>query len=328
LRLANSLLAGCVVTLGLPALLLAQGNPANEPAAAVVNGQAIPKKSVDRALKGVRPDDMARARAEVMDFLIDNTLIDQYLVQQKTAVDDKEFEARLGEIKKEIEKSKKTLEQVLKDLDMSEAEFRAQVLADQRWEKFALAQSSDANLKAMFQSSPEVFDGSMVRARHILLTPPDNDPKTMETLRTQLAEMRKQIEDKATAAAAKLPATADAVTRQQEYNKQLEEAFSGLARDKSACPSKRDGGDINWFPRTGSMVEPFAAAAFALKPYQMSQPVQTQFGMHLILVTAKKPGQEVKFDQVKEEVREVYCNKLRDHLVAQLRKAATIQIAK
>src|SRR5262249_11731361 len=133
---------------------------------------------------------------------------------------------------------------------------------------------------------------------------------------------------KAAAAAAKLPATADTLTRQQERNKQLEEAFAEVARDKSACPSKRDGGDINWFPRIGSMVEPFASAAFALKPYEMSQPVQTQFGMHLILVTARKPGQEVKFEQVKDEVREVYCNKLRDSLVAQLRKAATIQISK
>ena len=236
MRLAISQLAVCIVLIGAPAFLVAQTNPKNEPVAAVVNGQAIPRKSIDRALKGVRPDDMERARAEIIDFLIDNTLIDQYLLQQKVAVDDKELEGRLVEIKKEIEKSKKTLEQVLKDLDMSEAEFRAQVVADQRWEKFALAQSTDANLKAMFERNPEVFDGSMV--------------------------------------------------------------------------------------------EPFANAAFALKPYEMSQPVQTQFGMHLILVTARKPGQEVKFEQVKDEVREVYCNKLRDNLVAQLRKAATIQISK
>src|SRR5262249_32027064 len=145
-----------------------------------------------------------RARAEIMDFLIDNTLIDQYLLQQKVSVDEKELDNRLIEIKKEIEKSKKTLEQVLKDLDMSEAEFRAQVMADQRWEKFALVQSNDANLKAMFDRSPEVFDGSMVRARHILLMPSDNNPKTIETLRAQLLDIRRQVEEKAAASAAKL----------------------------------------------------------------------------------------------------------------------------
>src|SRR5262245_8108795 len=111
LRLAISLLAVCMVLIGTPAFLVAQTNPKNEPVAATVNGQAIPKKSVDRALKGVRPDDMERARAEIMDFLIDNTLIDQYLLQQKVSVDEKELDNRLIEIKKEIEKSKKTLEQ-------------------------------------------------------------------------------------------------------------------------------------------------------------------------------------------------------------------------
>ena len=52
------------------------------------------------------------------------------------------------------------------------------------------------------------------------------------------------------------------------------------------------------------MVEPFARAAFALKPYTMSDVVQTQFGCHLILVTDRKAGQEVKFADVKDEVRE------------------------
>ena len=66
-----------------------------------------------------------------------------------------------------------------------------------------------------------------------------------------------------------------------------------------------------WFPRIGSMVEPFAKAAFAMKPFQMSEVVTTQFGYHLILVTGRKAGQPVKFADVKEEVKEVYGTKLR-----------------
>jgi hypothetical protein len=44
------------------------------------------------------------------------------------------------------------------------------------------------------------------------------------------------------------------------------------------------------------------------------------------LVTARKTGQATKFEDVKEEVREVYCNNLRDGLVAQQRKSAKITI--
>jgi peptidyl-prolyl cis-trans isomerase C len=301
---------------------------ADTPPAAIVNGQPISEAAVARPLKRIgEKDDRAKARAEILDFLIENALIDQYLVQQKTVVDQKEVDARLTEIKKEIEKSGQTYVKVLQSLEMTEAEFAAQILADLRWEKFASAQSTDKNLKALFDQSADMFDGSMVRARHILLTPNLKDAKAMESARAELIQYRKLVEAKAADAVGKLPATADNLTREQERQKQIIQAFSDLARDKSACPSKRDGGELNWFPRAGSMVEAFAKAAFALKPFEMSDPVQTQFGYHLILCTDRKPGQSAKFEDVKEEVREVYCNRLREYLVSELKKTARIEIA-
>ena len=64
-------------------------------------------------------------------------------------------------------------------------------------------------------------------------------------------------------------------------------AFEDLARDYSKCPSGRDGGDLRWFGK-GMMVKPFEDAAFALSELgEISQPVQTQFGWHLIQLTGK-----------------------------------------
>ena len=51
------------------------------------------------------------------------------------------------------------------------------------------------------------------------------------------------------------------------------------------------------------MVEPFAKAAFALKPYEMTDVVATEFGYHLILVTARKQGTPKKFEEVKGTCR-------------------------
>lgn len=63
------------------------------------------------------------------------------------------------------------------------------------------------------------------------------------------------------------------------------EDFAGLAKQHSKCPSGRNGGDLGSFDR-GRMVKPFEDAAFALNIGDISEPVQTQFGYHLIMRTA------------------------------------------
>jgi len=72
------------------------------------------------------------------------------------------------------------------------------------------------------------------------------------------------------------------------------------------------------------MVEPFSKAAFALRPFQMSDIVQTQFGYHLILLLDRKPGKDVKFEDVKANVKDVYLDRMRESLVQGLRSKARI----
>ena len=63
-------------------------------------------------------------------------------------------------------------------------------------------------------------------------------------------------------------------------------SFADIAQAVSLCPSGKNGGDLGFFGK-GMMVKPFEDAAFALEVGEVSQPVQTQFGWHLIQLTDK-----------------------------------------
>src|SRR5262249_7653269 len=152
-----------------------------------------------------------------------------------------------------------------------------------RWEVFVNQKATDAALKELYAKEPEMFDGSQVRARHILLTPPLTDAQACQQAQNQLAQAKQQIEKQVADGLAKLPPKGDHVARERERQRLTDEASGAAARDKSACPSKERGGAVGWFPRGGSMVEPFAKAAFATKLYQISDVVKTQYGYHLVL---------------------------------------------
>lgn len=81
--------------------------------------------------------------------------------------------------------------------------------------------------------------------------------------------------------------------------------FMTLAASKSSGPSGPEGGDLGFFG-PGQMVPPFEKAAYALPVGTYTkEPVETQFGWHVIQVTEKRPQPQPAFDQVKEQVRQV-----------------------
>ena len=94
-------------------------------------------------------------------------------------------------------------------------------------------------------------------------------------------------------------------------------SFDEVARAVSLCPSAPQGGDLGEFQR-GQMVPEFEAAAFALKePGDISEPVQTRFGWHIIRLEGRVPAAPVPFDQVKPQIlQEVENDKISELLKA------------
>ncbi|MGD2063015.1 MAG: peptidylprolyl isomerase, partial [Nitrospirota bacterium] len=94
------------------------------------------------------------------------------------------------------------------------------------------------------------------------------------------------------------------------------EDFAEVAKEVSTGPSAPQGGDLGVFGK-GRMVPAFEEAAFALKKDEVSQPIQTQFGWHIIQVTEIQGGTPPTFEQIKGRLAQ---RMMQEHMRAELQK--------
>ncbi len=103
------------------------------------------------------------------------------------------------------------------------------------------------------------------------------------------------------------------------------EKFDDLAKKYSLDGSKDYGGDLGYFTAP-EMVPEFSKAAFALKAGEISQPVKTDFGWHIIKLEDRKKGAAQPFDQVKSAIRNVLLRKKVQDVMAEIRKTSKVEI--
>jgi peptidyl-prolyl cis-trans isomerase C len=101
------------------------------------------------------------------------------------------------------------------------------------------------------------------------------------------------------------------------------EDFAKVATELSKDPGG-EGGDLGWFTKD-RMVPEFADAAFKLEPGQISEPVKSQFGWHIIKVEEKRMKTFPPFDQVKDQAARFVAQKAQSELITSLRKEAKIE---
>ena len=104
------------------------------------------------------------------------------------------------------------------------------------------------------------------------------------------------------------------------------ESFEELAKTLSTGPSGKNGGELGWF-KPESMVPPFSEAAKQLKPGNYSkQPVETQFGWHVILLNELRQTPPPSFEAMKTELRTLIAAEGIREKVSELRSSAKIEI--
>lgn len=102
--------------------------------------------------------------------------------------------------------------------------------------------------------------------------------------------------------------------------------FATVAKSKSTGPSGRNGGDLGYFGFK-QMVPPFAKAAFALKPGEITtEPVQTQFGWHVIKVEDRRVAGGEDFEQASQRIRQELTEQAYKDTLAELRSRAKIDV--
>ena len=103
------------------------------------------------------------------------------------------------------------------------------------------------------------------------------------------------------------------------------EDFAKVAAETSKDPgSKAEGGDLGWFTKE-RMVPEFANAAFAMKPGQVSDPVKSQFGWHVIKVEEKRTKPQPTLDELKEQIDQHLIRKSQQDMILKLRSEAKVE---
>lgn len=97
----------------------------------------------------------------------------------------------------------------------------------------------------------------------------------------------------------------DSEDKAKEIIKEIEEglSFEDAAVKHSSCPSKEQGGDLGEFSR-GKMIPEFENVAFAMEIDTISEPVQSQFGYHIIKLVNKKEEEQSTYEEVKDQINQ------------------------
>ncbi len=288
---------------------IAQAPPAPNKAAAVVDGAPITMAEVDAILKQAGPTptpltevQRRQRQMEALEALIDDLLLQNFLRTNGPPIALSEVEKKRAELAEALKKEGKTLQDYYKESGQNDAQLRTNIVSMLQWLAYVKEHVTEADTKQYYVENKDFFDRVMVRASHIVMRVSPSAPDSeRQAVRAKLQALRQDI-----------------------LSNKID--FAEAAKKHSQCTSAPGGGDIGFFSRKLEVEEAFGKAAFALQVGDISDIVETDYGMHLIKVTARKPGQPSDYAKIKEEVRELYIEEMRLALLAQQRKVAHIEI--
>jgi len=255
------------------------------------------------------PERVVAMKQETMDLLINQELLWQAAEQQGMVATPEEVSRALDDMQARFRseaafRSKLAIEGYT--LESYRTHLQRLVSARKYLDQVSAGVAVSADeVHAFYTENPDKFRlPELVRARHILLKlGPGAEAAAQQAVREKLAGILVQARNG--------------------------EDFAALANRYSEDTSATEGGDLGFFAR-GQMVKPFEDVAFGLQPGEISEPVTTPFGLHLIKVEERQPERSVTEDEAREQIR-TYLLGLKqqqavDNEIRTLRSGAQIEI--
>ena len=272
-----------------------------------VNGERIEPHVLDAHAQSLRqgynqamgrgsvPD--TRIRREARENAIEQTLLLQE-ARKRCEVSEEDVNARVEEMRNQGNKARELSEDELRQIQES---VRDELLFDRLCEELyaGIEEPSEEACREYYDSNRSNFMmPEAVHAAHIVRQPAPGSSK--DECFMEMVEVRRKATEG--------------------------HDFASVAREHSQCDD--GGGDLGWFAR-GRMVESFEKIVFALKPGEISEVFETEFGYHIATVYDHKPAGPVPFEDVKERIaeqlKEDERKRLLDEFIDGLRENAVIE---
>lgn len=311
---------------------------------ATINGEPLPAEEFNAEIEKVAKSQQFPARllrhfqSRLVDRLIDRKLIQMEMEDSSVEVTDEEIDEKLEQVKAEFEEVAKasgkegaTLEQITEQYGISNEDLRQSLRESIALEKYLVQERrlelpSDEDIKEYYEDNKQQFTRpAQVEAHHLFLKVDQNGgEKAWETTKAEAQKLRQKL---------------------VEGGDGEDASFADVARENSDGPLAKKGGEIGYISKQGisrfisgspgqQRQKPvpeteLAKAAFELEDGEVTEPVKSKLGWHLIKVTGRKEADVVPFEKVQmkltKKLRSGKIKKAASKLVKDLRSEADIE---
>lgn len=271
---------------------------------ATIDGKPVPAERFNTEMKKIAESGqfpiqlLGKVKDQIIKKIVDKELVDRAVADADVDVSEDKLEERIKEIRAQFDEANQkvdgqmgSLDDLVEQLGISKEEFRQSVRESLAIEKLLIDRGmqypTDQEIKDFYEQNKDAFKRpAQIHARHILVkVDEDAGKKAWQKAHDKAVEIRQKAVKDGT-------------------------DFAELAKKTSDGPSKSRGGDLGWFGR-GRMVPEFEEAAFALKKGEVSEPIRTQFGWHVVKKVDEREAGSIAYEDVKAQLE----NKLRNQRV-------------